>query len=140
MPYGSIRRVFARQLDSIPDNRVAIARLNAPGIVCLDREYKGRWSSHRLGSQVSNVTPEAIVVFRVNRHGEPDRSRSAFDSHRYIKAGEIGRIDCNCVVNAGLALWCAADICYGGERGDQEKLDGNRRGASSKVRSVSRSR
>ena len=104
VPHRPVRGILVRQLDSVVNNRVAIARVNAPGILRLHRKRQMRGFPHRLGPQIPNVTPGAIVILRVDSHGEADRSRSTLDLHRHIESGEVGRVDCDRIVDSGRVL------------------------------------
>src|SRR6266516_2246303 len=97
-PRSASWRGLRWQMDVVLHGQITARRDDAPHRIFLARDLKG--GASRFGSEILDVAPIAVVIFRMRRHRNTDWDTGAPNSHFDGEARQIRRVNLNSVGNA----------------------------------------
>ena len=90
-------------MNAVLHRQITARRLDAPECIFLARDLE-RYAP-RLSAEILDVSPIAIVIFRVRRHCDTRRVAGAANSHFDGEARQIGRVDANSIRYVWTQFW-----------------------------------
>src|SRR5947207_12887469 len=95
LPRGAGWRCLRWQMNTVLTCEVAVWRFDAPQRIFLARDFE--CCAPRFSSQIFDITPIAVGVFRMRRHCDPDNVAGATHAHFDCEPRQIAWVNANYV-------------------------------------------